>query len=586
MENFADQCLDMARAMLAHNLGSINADGTIQPVDGELPRSDESGHAALALGEFHRATADTQFEDQDLIDLAARCITSQAFAEEEAENGLGYAALGLLAFGPAKERNPVWERLLDQTREQLDRRLLARSDYEDHFQSFNIAKAVTRFSMGLSKKDETGRLIDRYIERAHKHSSAGFLDDGPETGVGGVFDVYGPMSLVFIRQALQLHGNVHLRDRKLPSLRTISDKYLKLLPDVVRADGLGWVYGRGIGAYGQMHCISIILQAMRDGWIAEEKRPQFFDLLRRLFQYFFMTFLDQDNGFLVIRDGERTTLERHTTRMANFDGVRYLCQWSRLARAIGGALNAKALPVRNSGRWVIFDKANKKEQGLFIYQHPESGMHVQLPLVGGRKAGTSDYLAFPHFPGIFDWPAEGYLPILVPELQFGDKLVTPSFYGKRCVTGLGLRQSFYFRYEQPELITVDEEILTGLGSAKVQWTFSGQKITSEFTFQVKNPVTCDRMRYMLAIGSPHSEKHAPMTYTLGAKGLGCTVEKDDFNATWQETEVVTHEPEHRSYWGNLHYLQTLSRDHPLNMRPGQQYRLVITFEPDIALLDS
>ena len=46
------------------------------------------------------------------------------------ENGLAYAALGLLSFGPAKDRNPVWERLMDPTREQLDKLLLERSDYE------------------------------------------------------------------------------------------------------------------------------------------------------------------------------------------------------------------------------------------------------------------------------------------------------------------------------------------------------------------------------------------------------------------------------------------------------------------------
>lgn len=585
MQNFADQCLDMARAMLSHNLNAILADGSIAPIEGESARIDESGHAALALGEFHRATGESTFEGADLVDLAARCITAQVFIEEEHENGLGYAALGLLSFGPAKERNAVWERLLDPTRERLDRRLLARTDYDSHLQAFNIAKAVTRFSMGLSKKDETGKLIDRYVERSQKCSSAGFLDDGPGVGVGGIFDIYGPMSLIFIRQALQLHGNIHLRDRKLPSLRTIAEKYLKLLPDIVRADGLGWCFGRGVGAYGQMHSISMILQAMRDGWISEEKRPLYCDLLRKLFQYFFMTYLDQEQGFLVIRDHERDTLPQHTTRMANFDGVRYLCQWSRLARSIGGTLTSKSATTKTSGRWVIFDKSNKKEQGLFIYQHPDSGLHVQIPLTGRGMAQTSDSLAFPHCPGVFDWPSNRYLPILVPELQFGEHKIVPCFYGRRCVTGLGLRKSFYFRYEQPELITVDEKIVPNLGSCKVSWTFSENKITSEFSFSVKNPIACHQMRYMLAIGAPHSEKHAPMTFTLGENGLGCTVDKDDFHASWQDTEVVTDEPGYKTYWGNIHYLQTLIRDHPLNMRPGVQYRLVISFDPDLAFVE-
>ena len=33
MQNFADQCLDVAESMLGHNLGAINKDGTITIVD-------------------------------------------------------------------------------------------------------------------------------------------------------------------------------------------------------------------------------------------------------------------------------------------------------------------------------------------------------------------------------------------------------------------------------------------------------------------------------------------------------------------------------------------------------------------------
>ncbi len=586
MQNFADQCLDMARAILSQNLSAIQPDGTICPVAGENSRLDEPGHAALAIGEFHRATSEKTFDNMDLVDLSARCITAQMFAEEEMENGLGYAALGLLSFGPAKERNPVWERLLDPTRERLDRSLLARTDYDNHFQAFNIAKSVTRFSMGLSKKDETGKLIDKFIERVKSSSSAGFIDDGPKNGVGGVFDIYGPMSLIFIRQTLQLHANIHLRDRKLPSLRTVAEKYLRLLPDIVRADGQGWIYGTAVGVYGQMHCISLILQAMRDGWIGQDKMPQYIELLRRLFQYFFLTYLDQEQGFLVIRDEERDTRPEHTTRMANFDGARYLCQWARLARAIGGSMEGAVSPRKSGGRWISFDKSSRKEQGLFVYQDTESGLHVQLPLIGSNQTGCADYLTFPRSPGIFDWPVNSYMPVMIPELTFGDKKVVPAFYGRRCVTGLGLRKSIYFRYEQPEFITNEEEIIPGLGSVKVSWNFSGNTINSEFIFSVKRQVQCDQFRYNLVIGSPHSQMHAPMTFALGENGLGCTVEKDDFHAVWQETEVVTNEHAYRSAWGNLHYVQSLVRDHPLIMRPGQQYRLSISFTPDVQMLDS
>ena len=88
---------------------------------------------------------------------------------------MAYASLGLLSFGASKERNAVWERLLDPTREQLDQCLLARSDHEDHYQAFNVAKSVARFSFGLSKKDDTGKVIDRFVERIEANSSSGFL---------------------------------------------------------------------------------------------------------------------------------------------------------------------------------------------------------------------------------------------------------------------------------------------------------------------------------------------------------------------------------------------------------------------------
>jgi hypothetical protein len=591
MENFADQCLDMAQSILGQNLGSIGEQGTITPITGEESRLDEAGHAALAIGEYFRATNETELGGFDLIDLSARAITAQAFAPEELENGLAYAALGLLSFGPAKDRNPVWERLMDPTREQLDKLLLERSDYQNHFQAFNIAKAVTRFSLGLSKKDETGRLIDRFLERIDSASSTGYFDDaaGEENSrLSGAFDIYGVLSFVFIRQALQLHANIHLRERKLPSLRTYSEKYLKLIVDMARQDGTAWAYGRSLGAYGQMHCISLILQALRDGWIANNQRDLYVDTVRRLFMNFFVTYLDQEHGYLVIRDGERTTVPYHTTRMANFDAARYLCQWSRLARSAGGsAAPSNPVPPRKVARFVSFDKTHKKEQGLFVYQDPDSGLAFQLPLVASSKLakGTSGYLAFPHSPGIFDWPVQKYIPIMQPELTFGDKVIVPSFYGKNVTTSMGLRNALNFKYDQPELITKDEAFVNGLGSCKVLWSFKGGKITCEYNFSVKQQTTLDKMRYVLAIAAPHSQYRVATAFSLGPEGHRTEVTKDDFHAQWKDLEVVTENPEFSTYYGNMHYLQILERDHPLVMRPGQQYRLALSFEPDIAFAD-
>lgn len=590
MHNFANQCLDMARSFLSHNLEAINENGTITPSAGETTTSNESGQAALAIGEYFRSTNETSLDKFDLIDLAARCITAQTFTKEESDYGLALASLGLLAFGPSKDRNLVWERLQDSTRQTLDKRLLVKADPDNCFQALNIAKSVARFSIGLSKKDETSKLIDLFLSRIPTNSSGGFFDANPH-GLGGAFNIYGLFSFIFIRQSLEFHANTHLCDYKLPSLRTFAEKYLKILPDIVRTDGLGWSFGPHIGTYGQMACITIILQALHDQWIPEDKKNIYLDLVRRLFFFFFTTFLDQEHGFLVIRDHERNSSLFHTTRTANFSATRHLCQWARLAKAIDFDLSqVPPVPPKTISRYISFDKSSRKEQGLFVYKNADSGLEILLPLISSSKTAPSEptfsnSLAFPHSPGIFDWPVNKYLPIMLPELTFGNDRVIPSFYGKNCVAGLGLKNTFYFRYDQPDLITVDEVRLPNLGSCKVNWTFCGDKITSEFIFSVKNQTQLDKMRYVLAIAAPHSQYKVGTSLTLGKGSLRASVIKDDFHASWKDTSVVSQNPDYSTYYGKIHYLQTLSRDHPLIMKPNQSYKLIVELSPDIKLVD-
>lgn len=591
MENFAEQCLDMARSILSQNLGAIEDNGTIKPFPNESGTGHESGHAAFAIGEYFRATNEQTLEDRDLLDLAARTITAQAFAEDSQEGGLAFAGLGLLSFGSAKDRNPIWERLLEPTRLQLDEQLLERNDYNNHYQAFNIGKSVTRYSIGLSKKDETGKLIDRFLERIESSSSSGYFDDvDPDSStLSGTFDIYGVSSFVFIRQALQLHANINLRERKLASLRTKAEKYIKLIPDLVRQDGTGWSYGRSIGAYGQMHAISIILQAMRDGWIPKNQADLYQDTVKKLFLNFFITYLDQEHGYLVIRDDERDMEPSCTSRIANFDAARYLCQWARLIKSIGNNYPSEGTPKpRKIGRFINFDKTSKKEQGLFVYQDPDSLLSFQLPLIAPNKAhaNSSDYLAFPHAPGIFDCPVDRYMPIMTPELTFGDTTIIPAYYGKNCTTKVGMRNSLQFSYEQPTLITKEGAFANGLGSCKVNWVFSGGKINCEYIFKVENQIQLNRIRYSIVISAPHSTYRLGTSFTLGEEGHRAEVLRDDFQAQWKQTETVSQDTRYRTNNGKIHYIQTLERDHPLIMRKGTEYRLALSFEPDITFADA
>ena len=119
----------------------------------------------------------------------------------------------------------------------------------------------------------------------------------------------------------------------------------------------------------------------------------------------------------------------------------------------------------------------------------------------------------------------------------------------------------------------------------MNWSFSGDKIVADFVYTVKQQIQLDSMRFVVAIASPHSEYHVPTTYAIGENGLGIAVEKDDFQAEWLDTQVVSDDPAYRTFWGKIHYLQILERSHPLVMRPGMQYRLSVSFAPEIAFAE-
>ena len=102
---------------------------------------------------------------------------------------------------------------------------------------------------------------------------------------------------------------------------------------------------------------------------------------------------------------------------------------------------------------------------------------------------------------------------------------------------------------------------------------------------MKQQVTLDRIRYVLAISAPHSSHRVGTAFTLGPEGQRATVLKDDFQAEWKQLETVSNDPNYRTHYGNMHYLQILERDHKLVMRPGVQYCLALSFEPDISFAD-
>ena len=245
------------------------------------------------------------------------------------------------------------------------------------------------------------------VDRINQTSSASFFDDCAK-GLGGNFNLYGVLALIFTRSALQLHANSGVRDRKLPTLRTYTEKYIRMMPDLVRADGLGWAFGRAAGAYGQMHCITLILQGLPrrlDGSPTTRRASTTTSSAGSFTSSSTGTYLDQEHGFLDhLRDDERTAYEKlHTTRMANFDAARYLCQWARLreGRADAGRTGApKIEPAKTSA--ALRHLRQEQPQGvgpLFLYRDaPRAELHLQVPLISCSGAPLERRPALPALP--------------------------------------------------------------------------------------------------------------------------------------------------------------------------------------------
>ena len=269
--------------------------------------------------------------------------------------------------------------------------------------------------------------------------------------------------------------------------------------------------------------------------------------------------------------------------MANFDAARYLSQWSRLAKTIGGAMDvvppSNRLPVC---RFFSFDKSPRKEQGLLSYQDPASGLHVILPLLSAGSHRFSDSLAFPHMPGVFDWPSNLRTSPFIPEFTIGGKVFTPSFYGKNAQVAMGTKSgTYHFRYDQPDLIDQDENLSVNLASLKVDWEFNGGRIIARYTLTAKSAGMLEDFRLVLPIAATHSRMTPGNSLVLGPASHRCEVLKDDFHATWAETKIVTDNPRHRSCWGKIHFYQTLQRDKPMPLRAGMSYFFEIAYQPDI-----
>ena len=191
---------------LGNNLQHINEDGTVTPAPNEESHVDEPGHAALAIGEFFRATGEVELGEYDLFDLSARCVTQQAFTEIVTMTMVWLMRRFLASFlwARPKERNAVWERVA--------RPATCRNNWIAAFFRKPTTTIIFRHSSLPNRSPDlvldsprtimVRSLINLWTESGKQQ--LGFCNDDPKVLVAPLTcTAFFP---IFIRQALHLHA--------------------------------------------------------------------------------------------------------------------------------------------------------------------------------------------------------------------------------------------------------------------------------------------------------------------------------------------------------------------------------------------
>jgi hypothetical protein len=210
-----------------------------------------------------------------------------------------------------------------------------------------------------------------------------------------------------------------------------------------------------------------------------------------------------------------------------------------------------------------------------VYGDSASGLSFQLPLVTAPQLDTSVVCAasaaFPHCSGICEASDEWAMPPMLPILTIDGRATAPSCGGKSISTGLGSSREFLFRYEQPDLFSLDGEQVLGVASCKVQWSFRGNRIQAEFSYAPKRALRLERFDFAVPACCAQPCCHPPASVRLGEGGLRPQIILDDFHGDWEPPQSG----------GQAVTLLRYRRLLPMLLQVGHGYRFIFSLDLDI-----
>ncbi|MDR1435832.1 MAG: hypothetical protein LBI39_01320 [Puniceicoccales bacterium] len=573
MRNFAEQSLDIAQHIGGSLIGQIGEDGRIRELGADQPSELlQPGPMAHALAACVAAGKSNE-NGGALLDGSARCIAGQFLYHDRKEclAGCAHGALALMTLGLNRSRNEAWAKFPDAIRDRIGRWMRTKENVPLHMRPYAIVRSVVASGMGFSNADESEKLIEDYFKELLASPSGGFIDTALGDEQRGRYDASGLLQLLLLRETLQRHANVHVRERRMHDLRSCAVRYLRLLPHLLQGDGSSWTYGDPSGCLGTVCSCSAIVCALADGWIEPAQRESHLSLLGQLFRTFFFRHFDMESGNIILPQtaNGRDPWELSSVETA-FAVVHQLAIWNQFARNMREPFQSNgATATSEGGRFTMFESGAKGDRGLMLYGCGASGPSFQLPLVSppqrNGSTGIAHSAAFPHFAEFSGGLSKFAKPPLLPVVTIGGKSYAPSFFGKNISTSLGASKCFQFRYEQPDVAALDGEVSSGILGCKVQWSFRHDEILGEFTYIPKKLERLERLDYLVPAYGPQNcgEKR---TVRLVPKIL-----HDDFQGEWKSGQSRDANGIEMLSYGRMLHMQ---------LQPGSSYRFAVSLAID------
>lgn len=319
-----------------------------------------------------------------------------------------------------------------ETMERLKRSLDWRTfvDIEDHYRligkptnyygvAFGIAKY--RELLGWEKGGHSGELLRRLMEHIDRYSGVGYMD---ETAGDGRFDRYSiliPGEIISLIMATGMEAPEKIRTM----LRKSAEIFLHLADE----KGLGFSYGRSIGAYGDTAAMEVLSAAAEAGGIYEGDEEELaygysVRILQNLLDFWYDREMQSVNMW---EKGRRTDGYRNKNRILGENMSLFMQMVNSYEHWVRAGWQEREV-TREYGNLVAgIEKyffvpfaGGQYQRGLAIVR--DQGHVWSLPMIGGGKKyyGMDPYLPIPQENLVLDQVPDESHGNLVPELVMED----------------------------------------------------------------------------------------------------------------------------------------------------------------------